>query len=828
MKKIWRRKAVFCPIAMAILLSSGVVAVAEPPQSTVEFSIPAQPLSTALIELAKQAKVQILTAGYAVEGLNAAPVSGRFTLGGALQRMLQGSGFTYRFIDEKTVVLVKDDAARSSENSAALQEVIVTAQKRAERLQDVPVPVSVVNTQSLSENNQTLLKDYYTQVPGLVVQPGILAQQVLAIRGLGTGGGGGPGSTVGILIDGVPYGGTMNGSGGFWLPDFDPGDLERIEVLRGPQGTLYGSNSLGGLINFVTVSPSTAGDSGRLQAGYSSVYNGAEPGFDLRGSVNLAITDTLAIRISGFDRQDPGYIDNPVLGTRGVNEAWTDGAHFTAMWRPLQDVSLKLGALYQKAHSAAASDVDVALWGGPTGLKDLQQNYIPNIGGYEKIAQAYSAILTAKLGPVDFTSLTGFNQNYVYSSLDFSYVFRSLVAAVPEFGGVDGAAFNDYVETRRINQEFHFSGALWERLDWLAGGFYSHETAFGYPQQNILAENATTGQIMGAYYVFTEFQPSVLNQYALFADLTVHINDRWDIQFGGRHSRLNFNVTPGVITGPYTNGTPQLLPGGGSTANPSNYLVTPRFKLSQDLMLYARFASGYRPGTPSTGAPPGIPPQSNPDTASTYEFGFKGDLLDHALTLDASVYYIDWKGIQISLVDPRNSFEYFANGGTAKSQGVEFSLAAHPLKGLALSGWVSYDEAVLTSSFPKTAAAAGGYGVEGDRLPNAPRWSAHTSIRQDFPFPHWNNVTGFIGGDVSYVGDRVAGFNTGPQRQDLPAYTKVDLRTGITDGLWTVNIYANNVADARGLLSGGPGADPPYGFQYITPRTLGVTVVRTF
>ena len=132
------------------------------------------------------------------------------------------------------------------------------------------------------------------------------------------------------------------------MPDFDPGDLQRIEVLRGPQGTLYGASSVGGLLNFVTVDPSPAGVSGRLEAGGNSVQNGSELGYTFRGSVNVPLSSDFAVRASAFTREDPGYIDDPVLDLKGVNEDRASGGHLAALWQPSETFSLKLSALYQK------------------------------------------------------------------------------------------------------------------------------------------------------------------------------------------------------------------------------------------------------------------------------------------------------------------------------------------------------------------------------------------------------------------------------------------------------------------------------------------------
>src|SRR5262249_42603109 len=154
----------------------------------------------------------------------------------------------------------------------------------------------------------------------------------------------------------------------------------------------------------------------------------------------------------------------------------------------------------------------------------------------------------------------------------------------------------------------------------------------------------------------------------------------------------------------------------------------PQFKLSPDLMMYARFASGFRPGA-SNLVTPGIPPQSDPDKTENYEIGMKGDFLDHRLSVDASLYYIHWKNIQISLVAPISSGEYFPNGGSAKSEGVELSIEARPADGLTIDAWATYDDAALTQAFPT---GSTGYGMPGDRLPNTPRFSGHIAVNEDF------------------------------------------------------------------------------------------------
>ena len=324
-------------------------------------------------------------------------------------RVLTAAALFLATLCETTQPCVADDTNYSP---AALEEVIVTAQKRAENLQDVPVPVTAIAAESLVQGNQLRLQDYYTSVPGFTVAPTPSAggAQLLAIRGVTTGSGTIP--TVGIMVDDVPYGSsTFPGM----VPDIDPGDLARVEVLRGPQGTLYGASSMGGLLKFVTVDPSTESWSARVQSDVSGVRNGTGAGYGVRGSVNIPVNDSLAVRASAFSRTDPGYIDNPVLGISGINKANAYGGRLAASWNPADDIVLKLSALYQDLRGDGANDVDIE-----TGLSGLQQNYLPGIGSYDRKIQAYSANLTAKLGGVELTAVSGYNINHYSDSIDFS------------------------------------------------------------------------------------------------------------------------------------------------------------------------------------------------------------------------------------------------------------------------------------------------------------------------------------------------------------------------------------------------------------------------
>jgi iron complex outermembrane recepter protein len=272
-----------------------------------------------------------------------------------------------------------------------------------------------------------------------------------------------------------------------------------------------------------------------------------------------------------------------------------------------------------------------------------------------------------------------------------------------------------------------------------------------------------------------------------------------------------------------------LVPGGVSQVIPRieteessfTYLVTPRFRVSQDLMVYARLASGYRPGAPNSNAVCGgnIACVYGPDETLNYEIGVKGSMPGRALSFDASLYYIDWKDIQIQAIISGRGF--FENGGRAKSQGVELSVESRPLDGMTLSAWVTYNEAELTEDFPVGTSTRG---FEGDRLPFSSPLSGNLSLDQEFPLA--SGVTGFAGASASYVDNRKGVFTPSGLRALFPAYVQTDVRAGIKYESWEMNLFVNNVADERGVVTIESG--PPVAIQYIQPRTVGLALSKSF
>jgi iron complex outermembrane receptor protein len=844
-------------VAAAVSLSIIAIATADPAGASIKkhTDIPAQDLAPALQQFMKDRDLHLIYISEDVRDHKTRGATGELTSGEALTQILGGTNLTFSYIDDKTVTIVPispvakpptepthqrsstsnapSDAAKggesksfwnrfrlaqvdtnssqsslgvsvetpesSSQKPVALEEITVTAQKRQERLQDVPVPVTAIDATVLVDSNQLRLQDYYTRIPGLnLTSQGFRDAPVVSIRGITTGPFANP--IVGIVVDDLPYGASTNLGGGSLAPDIDPSELARVEVLRGPQGTLYGASSMGGLLKFVTVDPSTDQVSGRLQGGISNVHNGDEFGYTVRGSVNVPLSETLAVRASGFTRRDPGYIDNPVTGVDGINRATARGGRLSALWRPSEVFSLKLSALLQKSETDGAASVDVQ-----PGLGDLQQNSLRGTGWSDKKTQVYSAVLHAKLGELDLTAVTGYGINRFSDSLDFTQLF-----------GSTGTARNEDNKTTKLSQEVRLSTPLGQHVEWLLGAFYGREES-EYEQITRAIDPATGAPV--SQLTVANF-PSTFDEYAAFTDLTFNVTDRFDVQVGGRESK---NRQTYMHTVAFTGGE-LVNPKEITRDNAFTYLLTPRFKASPDLMVYARLASGYRPGAFSLfGALNDLPLASKPDKTQNYEIGIKGAVLEHTLSFDASLYYIDWKDIQISVVDFASQSEFYVNASRAKSQGVELSVESRPLTGLTIAAWLAWNDAELTQALPPGSPVSG---VSGDRLPFSSRFSGNLSLDKEFPLA--GDVSGFAGAAVSYMSARQSVFVDSPPRQTLPAHAKVDVLAGVRSDSWSASLFVNNVADKRGVLSGGKGSVFPNSFTYIQPRTVGLTLSRSF
>jgi outer membrane receptor protein involved in Fe transport len=561
----------------------------------------------------------------------------------------------------------------------------------------------------------------------------------------------------------------------------------------------------------VTADPSTERLGGRLQVGTTYISHGDGPGYNVRGSVNAPLSDTAAVRISGFTREDPGYIRNVLTGEEGVNVVQADGGRLSALWAPSEQFSLKLDALLQEIRPRGSDIVDPSLGNA------YSQYAVRGSGSSERRTQLYSATLKGRLGDVELVSVTSYG-------LDVSSI---LADGTPIYGffaeniyNVDGATVGATLEVDKWTQEFRASMPLGSAMQWTVGAFYTDENFSS--TYNVFANDALSGARVGS--LLSVIGPSTYQEYAAFTNFTFVLSERIDVQLGGRLSKVKESFSSdrsGPLSPLFYGSDPSIVPPAHVDDHSFTYLLTPRLKLSADAMIYARLASGYRPGGGNINCNVSIPCKFEADTSRNYEVGFKGSALERRISIDASVYYIDWNNIQITLFNPDFGVSYQDNVGKASSKGVELSVASHPVTGLELSAWANYNDATLSDSLPTTSL---GVGNAGDRLPYSSRWSANLSVDQEFPF--WADFTGSIGASFVYVGDRKGTFPfPGLPRSTFPSYTQWNLRAGVKYRAWSVDFFANNVGDKRSVIA--DGGELGFNlFNYTRPREVGLSIAR--
>jgi iron complex outermembrane recepter protein len=705
-------------------------------------------------------------------------------------------------------------------DSNALTTIVVTAEKREEKLQDVPMSITALGGRTLDKLQDRDFSDYAAMVPGLSLVSGQPGFTRLTLRGQNAGG---VGSTVAVYIDESPFGSStalLNGS--INTGDFDTWDLQRVEVLRGPQGTLYGANSEGGLLKFVTNAPELGTFSGAAEVTGESVDHGGQGG-DVRAVLNLPIGDKVAFRISGFDQDVPGYIDDPSRGKTDVNDGHKEGGRASLLAAPTDDLSIRLTAQSQQAKYNATSAVDV----DPVTLRPLhgdltQERPIsePSSFKYEN----YNATIDWNAGPFSILSTTSYGilKADTFNDVTPMYgVFSQLI-----FDGTPGAALDNNTELKKFTQEIRLRSKASDRLEWQVGGYFTRETAA--LEQGLDAVNFQPTTFVGLLE-----QPVINSTYkesAGFVDLTYHFNSQFDIQAGGRYSK---NQQTAVQTVTFA---PELATLSGVTSNPQieaanssghvfTYSVAPRWHVDVNTMVYARLSTGYRPGGPNV-LPPVVPPnverQYGPDKTTNVELGVKSTQLQGLLTIDVAAFHVDWKNIQ--LFEVVNSFGINGNGGTARSQGVEWTFGYVPVQGLTFQWVGAFTDAKLTSPAPDL------NGLPGDPLPYAPKWG--TSLDGEYDRSLFSNWNGFVGATWSYVGTRSTDFGssaaTPPTQVGLPSYNTLAARLGVANDRYRVTLYGKNLTDSRGITNY-EGVQSAYqSVSYIQPRTIGVTLDAKF
>jgi iron complex outermembrane receptor protein len=703
-------------------------------------------------------------------------------------------------------------AMAASAPGATVTEVIVTATKRPEKVRSVVGSVSAVSEMQIEKLGAQSLQDYIGTVPGVVFnnyQPG---NSPIVIRGVSTTTYQEQGQTVtGYYINDIPL-----AEPGFsiMIPDVDTFDLNNVEVLRGPQGTLFGSSSLGGLVDYITNPADPTGYHAAIETGVNTTNHAPDVGYDGKLMVNAPlIKDQLAVRVVGVYRSDPGYIDNVAARIKGSNGLTTYGGRLSLVWTPTDHTKLTWLSMYERIAVADGNYLTPGTLTRDTVIPEAQWGSI----------ELHSLKLEQDVGFADLTAIASYTHKQKYVTFDDGVYFPGYLGGTlfpsPEASKAD----SEYVELRLAGKPGHW-------LDWIVGVNYfttnktdvntistagaagyidAHPGDFGGPNMgHVLAPN----DVFYRYDTYTKG-----DEEAVFGEASIHFSPQWALTGGGRLFRTASNDRliqyPGTLGPAFDFRQPDAETGFAPKVSLS-------YKPSPDVMIYALYSQGYRFGGPNPVAPSALyhtPLTYGSDHTQNYEAGVRTNWFDHRLELDVTGFFIDWTNIQVRLFRPDN-FAYVLNAGGAHNYGVELTGLLHAARWLDLSTNVTYLDARLSEPLPLCQGCGGAAVPTGTVLPGASKWSVMniaTLHFDDLPLSpslvvshRYVSAAPVALASISQQGD----YNTFNARLSITAPHDVQL-----------SLFVNNLNDSRGVTAG-PFNDFVPAVVILRPRTVGISL----
>ena len=756
----------------------------------------------------------------------------------------------------------------TAQAQSVLEEVIVTASKRSESVQSLPLSVSSILGEELRARGAVEFSDYAVTVPNLsfgAATDGILSNRTISLRGIsGT-------NTTGFYIDDTPITETI-----------DPRilDLERIEVLRGPAGTLYGARSLGGTIRHITRRPDFEAVSGWARGELSSTNESEDLNYVLSGSINIPFNDRMAgifsalveERAGVFDRRvgqianhlsNAGALTGPAVSVNeDVDQQQVAAVQAYLLFQPTEALSIAPRALYQKTEldGFPLADTD-------PGNFDQNRDFDVAEGGEDEWS-----LFTLNIGyTTDFGDFTSASSRFKRETFETeaSGSFINFLQALPESEGGFGlfevigikpvtSPISQQYEFETFVQEIRFASDFNGPWNFVAGAFYQDtEDDENFQPRNYarglndnFAELQQLLEIPGPLadiwpfgdLVFTAIRPSEVEEKGIFGEFTVAFNEQWSIVLGSRwfDTEVYFaERKAGLAAGvPLADNQPlSSVPITEGTQSESGYIfrAAAEYQAREDLFLYASAAEGFRLG----GANPPIPdalgcPEDlaelnlqhlntasyDSDELISYEVGLKASL-GASTRVNAAWFYIDFEGIQ-QRTQLTCGFQFVGNFGSARSQGLELELTSSPADHLFLTFNVGYTKAEYTET-------VAGINQDGDPLQFVPEWTAALALDYTWPAA----VSGMdlvVRADVSYVDDSLSQVNSIPRRRD--SYEQVGLRIGLINERYRATLFARNLSDEIANLGDNRSiaAETPGRPRWVVsrPRTIGLELGVNF
>ena len=676
---------------------------------------------------------------------------------------------------------IAQEASQDLRAVTVIDDVVVTARKRDEQAQDVPMSISAIGGERLERIGAENLRDLGGAFPGVSFNDSNSGGGEFSIRGL-TSAGSGSDTSIGLYIDEVFVGDEAATSQRLF-------DIDSFQVLRGPQGTLFGRNTVAGAINVVTRKPEpefgaatevTFGNYGLRQFG---------------GVLNLPLGDRAAFRINYVDRERDGYLRNLANPGQYGNDEDGQSLRMQLLADPSENLKLLLSADGSRDRTC---DNMFTLIGGSlyTGNTDPDVSAWDGACGSSRDVKGVSLRADQRLGDLSFTSITAYRERETAFLTDRDFTASPILQT-----GLN-------TDESQFTQEFRLAGPTGERLNWVAGIYYYNRQYF----QDTILDLGPGFLGPGRRNIVNAVADTDAESFAAFGSAEYQLSDRLTVEFGLRYTHETKSIA-------YQQTATFPIPGFGVVAPFAKDVDggewSPTFTLSWDVtpdaMIYGRVARGFKSGGFNAG------PSSNPariefqpETLMSYEIGYKARLLDGRLLFDGDIFYLDYTDIQQSDQDGAGFF--ISNGASARSYGVE-----------AQAQWRMADYAVLNAGVGYVDARYEEFGVRsGNDLPRAPRWTGSVSLDLSQDLAGGGSI--FVIPEITYRGDNyVDSSNTERFRQ--AANTLVNLRAGFkSKDSWSVVAWGRNLSEERFTLGGFAVAPLLFAYTPSPPRTFGVDV----
>ena len=717
------------------------------------------------------------------------------------------------FITSSISTLAADDSTTNGSNTE-IDEIIVTATKRSASLRDLPMSIEAFNSEQLSERGVQNINDLQYQAAGLRIGE-YQGKALVSIRGIGNqqlseGAEGG----AALHLDGVYLGSRFDQSRGYF-------DLERVEVLRGPQGTLYGRNATGGAINIITRAPTEA-----FEGGFKTTignYNlGQFEGFLSGPLVDNNILGRVAVKLKAHD----GFTQNLYNGERYDN---ADVASIRAKLKFVGKENFSADLVFdlnkddgvQVAHTERFDPSVPAggeAFGGflPTALSADQRVVAHDADTFQEIeTEGASLRLAWDFENATLTSLTAYRSMSYLGSYDVDYT------------DYNGAYFREFVvNSDQMSQEFNLASIGTGSLQWILGAFYFEQESDSHIYMPV------PGQF-GGYQLFFEAPEITADAYALYGEVNYEISDRLKVDFGARYSREKKTLIESQYIPEFFFYPPEIAVDDAWTDFTPKVAVT--YDLDDNSMFYATISKGFKAGGVNTFALQDS--AFDAEKVTNYEAGLKRSYLDSKFNVDLSIFRMDYTDLQVFQITniaagtgTNLSINTVTNAGSSIIQGIELGFQARPTERISIDGNISfldatYDELELTALKPGADGQPQNEDVSGNRLAGAPEWSANLGVTYAMDVGEWG--TARLRGEYSFQ-DQVYFRPHNEDRVSQDAYSLANLRLIFLDreSRWQYTLYAENLTDELIVAHQNLSSGVPYDLQniFMPPRTYGLSV----